>query len=71
DHGPFEILQARQVIESAIAACAALSATKADIQEIRALLEDERIKVANNESDDANDHKFHVLIARASKNDMM
>lgn len=71
DHGPFEILQARQVIESAIAACAALSATKADIQEIRALLEDERIRVANNESDDANDHKFHVLIARASKNDMM
>ncbi|MBD2815301.1 FCD domain-containing protein [Xenorhabdus sp. Flor] len=71
DHGPFEILQARQVIESAIAACAAISATKADIQEIRALLEEERKKVNLNESGEENDHKFHILIARASKNDMM
>ena len=73
DYGPFEVLQARQVIESSISACAALQVTKMDILEMRKVLNDEKIAVVNLDAgtSEENDHKFHYLIAKASQNGIM
>lgn len=71
DFGPFEVLQARQVIESAIAACAALHATKSDILEMKTVLNNEKESLQSIESGEENDHQFHILLARSSQNGMM
>lgn len=71
DYGPFEVLQARQVIESTIAACAAVYATKQDILEMKAILAFERENLAVTESSEECDYKFHTVIARASQNGML
>lgn len=42
DVGPFELLQARQLLESSIAEFAAQQATKQDIQVLRNILESEK-----------------------------
>ncbi|AGB83781.1 transcriptional regulator [Serratia sp. FGI94] len=69
--GPFEMLQARQLLESNIAAFAAKMATKTDIENLRRTLEQEqRAIVANDESGD-NDKMFHLLIAGATQNQML
>ncbi len=71
DYGPFEVLQARQIIESAIAACAATQLTKADIAEMRKVLNDEKQTMRSGGTGEENDQRFHYLIARASQNDML
>lgn len=69
DYGPFELLQARQLIESNIAAFAASQIVKADIIALRAILEQERNILAQNILDDYSaDEMFHIAIARATKN---
>lgn len=71
DHGPFEILQARQVFESATAACAAIYATKTDISELRNILHKERENIDTALQGEENDRAFHIRIAQATQNDMM
>ncbi|WP_106478866.1 FCD domain-containing protein [Phytohalomonas tamaricis] len=78
DIGPFELLHARQVIESAIAASAARLVTRHDIQALQELLERERLSLAAEhqttakaEESDAADRGFHLLIARASQNTLL
>ena len=71
DYGPFEVLQARQFIESAIIACAATQVTKADIAEMRKVLADEKQAISLGGTGEENDQRFHYLIAKASQNGMM
>ena len=72
DLGPFELLQARQLIESNIAAFAASQIVKADIVELRAILEQERQILEQEVLDDYSaDEMFHVAIARATKNSIL
>ncbi|MWN06171.1 GntR family transcriptional regulator [Gilliamella sp. Pas-s95] len=72
DFGPFELLQARQLIESNIAAFAASQIVKSDIIELRAILEQERQILEQGILDDYSaDEMFHIAIARATKNSIL
>ncbi len=50
DVGPFEILQARQLLESNIAAFAAKMATRADIDNLKRIIEQEQRAIALNDT---------------------
>ena len=72
DFGPFELLQARQLIESNIAGFAASQIVKSDIIELRAILEQERQTLEQNKLYDYTaDEMFHITIARATKNSIL
>ncbi|MDR1827075.1 MAG: FCD domain-containing protein [Methylobacteriaceae bacterium] len=71
DVGPFELLQARQLLESNIAAFAATQITKTDLVAMRAALEQEREKLSRGDTDYTADEEFHKLIARATQNGLM
>lgn len=71
DVGPFELLQARQVIESAVAACAAQTVTKADLQRLQETLELEEAELHNVEKANAADREFHLLVAQATQNTLL
>jgi GntR family uxuAB operon transcriptional repressor len=66
--GPFEVLSARNVIETEVAAMAARTATAASLDAIlAALLEMERSHEDRSSNEQA-DRNFHLAIARASGN---
>lgn len=69
--GPFEMLQARQLLESNIAAFAAKMATKADIDNLKRILEQEQRAIAMNDSSQNNYKLFHLVLAGASQNQML
>ena len=71
DIGPFEMLQARQLLESNIAAFAAKMATKADIDNLKRILEQEQRAIAMNDSSQDNYKLFHLVLAGASQNQML
>lgn len=71
DIGPFELLQARQVLESSIAACAATMVTKADILRMREALDMERRAIEQDSGDYSGDELFHHLIAEATQNGVL
>ncbi|WP_240009584.1 FCD domain-containing protein [Marinomonas algicola] len=71
DVGPFELLQARQVLESTIAAQAALSITKADIQQLQETLDLEGAELSSVEKSNKADRDFHLLIAKATQNTLL
>ncbi|UJF18257.1 FCD domain-containing protein [Vibrio sp. SS-MA-C1-2] len=71
DIGPFELLQARQVIESQIASFAALNVTKNDISKLREALDTERQQLETGYSDYDGDETFHLTIAEASQNSVL
>jgi len=66
--GPFELLQARQILESAVAAQAARMVTKADIVKMREALALESQGIETGEGDYSGDRQFHHLIAEATQN---
>lgn len=69
DFGPFELLQARQLIESNIVAYAATQITKSEIMELRAILEQDRNVLEQGILEDYSaDELFHITIAKATKN---
>lgn len=68
--GPFEMLQARQLLESNIAEFAALQATPHDISKMRKALEIERQDLISGEGEEG-DHKFHLAIAEATQNSVL
>lgn len=73
DAGPFEMLQARQLLESNIAEFAALQATRDDIVKMRqalALEERELAQATVDQSEDG-DRNFHLAIAEATHNSML
>lgn len=71
DVGPFEMLQARQLLESNIAAFAAKMATKADIDNLKRILEQEQRAIAMNDTRQDNQKMFHLVLAGASQNQML
>ncbi|KZK76125.1 HTH-type transcriptional regulator LutR [Pseudovibrio sp. W64] len=71
DIGPFELLQARQLMESNIAAFAASMVTKADILRMRDALEREREDLAKGSGGYEADEEFHLLIAEATQNSVL
>lgn len=68
DFAPFELIQARLLIESEIAAQAATCRTDQDVEELESLLQ----KMIDHSSDNRNpldpDRDFHVTLARATGN---
>ncbi|MDC9597515.1 FCD domain-containing protein [Xenorhabdus anantnagensis] len=68
--GPFELLQARQLLESNIAEFAALQVTPVDIANMRNALEKERNDLISGESE-SGDREFHLAIAQATHNSML
>lgn len=68
--GPFEILQARQLLESNIAEFAASQVTAADIKKMRAALEAEKRDLEIDGSEDG-DMNFHAAIAEATHNNLL
>ncbi|CAK9886644.1 MAG: HTH-type transcriptional regulator LutR [Candidatus Erwinia impunctatus] len=68
--GPFELLQARQLLESNIAEFAATQATPTDIANMRQALQRERDELTTGE-DESGDREFHLTIAQATHNSML
>lgn len=64
---PFELLQARQFLESHIARLAATNATDLDLRDIRQAYEDHR-NAPFGEAKEGLDLRFHLTIARATQN---
>lgn len=72
DYGPFELLQARQLIESHIAAFAASQIVKRDIVELKIILQQERDALEQDlQVDYSADEMFHIAIAKATKNSVL
>ncbi|CAM3573488.1 HTH-type transcriptional regulator LutR [Vibrio aerogenes CECT 7868] len=71
DFGPFEFLQARQVIESQIASFAADNVTKSDIFKLRDALDTEHQQLETGYGDYDGDEMFHLTIADASQNSVL
>ncbi|GKW17218.1 GntR family transcriptional regulator [Pectobacterium carotovorum subsp. carotovorum] len=69
--GAFEMLQARQLLESNIAAFAARMATRADIENLRKTLEQEQAAIAGKDYRGDFDRLFHLQIAGATQNQML
>lgn len=68
DIGPFELLQARQLIESNIAEFAALQITKVEIDALKKVLQEEKKALEIGDSNEESDRQFHILVAEATKN---
>lgn len=66
--GPFEVLAARKLIESEIAASAARMASAGAIDAINAAINDMERFYADREKNDLADRAFHLSIARATGN---
>ncbi|MBP9643897.1 MAG: FCD domain-containing protein [Budvicia sp.] len=71
DVGPFEMLQARQLLESNIAAFAATQLVKSDIADLRNALEQERLALESGQTNYDGDELFHTLIAKATQNSLL
>ena len=69
DVGPFEILQARQLLESNIAAFAAKMATRANIDNLRRIIEQEQRAIAADDNSQDNNKMFHLVGGRDAKSD--
>lgn len=65
---PFEMLRARQVLESAIAAAAALTVTDQQIDEMREALAQEERDIGERRGSYEGDARFHHLLAEATQN---
>lgn len=71
DVGPFEMLQARQVLESSVVEVAAWQVNKADIDAMQQTLDKERAAIQAGIIEDDNDRQFHLLIAQATRNSVL
>jgi GntR family uxuAB operon transcriptional repressor len=71
DIGPFEMMQARQLLESHVAEFAATQATKKDILKMRDALKLEKQNIDVLDHDHAGDKLFHFAIAEATQNSVL
>jgi len=71
DVGPFEMLQARQLLESHVAEFAATQVTKNDISRLRQALQVEREHLDNDDLNYEGDEMFHMAIAEATQNSVL
>ena len=71
DIGPFELMQARQVLESSIAEVAALTVTKADIDALQRILQIQEQEARDGITDYSSDEQFHLRVAQATQNSVL
>ncbi|MFT6924879.1 MAG: GntR family uxuAB operon transcriptional repressor [Psychromonas sp.] len=71
DAGPFEMLQARQLLESHVAEFAATQVTKNDISRLRKALQMEHQHLEDASLDYDGDEMFHMVIAEATQNSVL
>lgn len=71
DIGPFELMQARQVLESSIAEVAALTVTKADIDALQRILQIQEQETRDGITDYSSDEQFHLRVAQATQNSVL
>ena len=71
DVGPFELLQARQLLESSIAEFAAIQANRNDIVKLREILNRERLSLEQGEGNYLADEDFHCAIAEITQNEVL
>lgn len=71
DVGPFELLQARQLLESSIAEFAAIQANRNDILRLKDILNRERMTLASDDTDYSADEEFHSAIAEITQNEVI
>jgi GntR family transcriptional regulator, uxu operon transcriptional repressor len=71
DIGPFELLRARQVVESAIAAAAALTVRDEHIEAMRNALAREEDDIAEGRGSYEGDAAFHRLVAETTQNEAL
>ena len=71
DVGPFEMLQARQLLESSLVELTATQITKSDISRLHEALDMERQHLESNCLDYDGDELFHSIIAEASQNSVL
>ena len=69
--GPLELMRARELVESEVAALAARNAKKSDLQLISAALQQMREQVAKGLIPREGDEAFHNTIAQACGNDVL
>ncbi len=70
-YGPFELMQARQLLESEVAAFAAMQATKTDILKMKQAIDQERQALDNDSVDESADELFHCLLAQSTQNSVL
>lgn len=66
--GPFEIFEARRIIESETAALAAARISEEQLKDLEDALHEMELENRENRVTEAADHKFHITIANASQN---
>jgi len=71
DMSPFQLLEARRLVESEIAALAAVSRTPEQVRQMRETIKDMEVRAKTGKDPLVADHKFHVLLAQASGNQVM
>ncbi|WP_101776252.1 FCD domain-containing protein [Pasteurella oralis] len=72
DVGPFELLQARQLLESSIVEFAAIQANRNDIVRLKEILKREYITLEKGGDDDySEDEEFHTAIAEITQNEVL
>ncbi|KEI73392.1 GntR family transcriptional regulator [Endozoicomonas elysicola] len=71
DVGPFELLQARQLIESHVASFAATQLNKTNLQNMRSALELEKQELGQGVNTGKGDELFHMAIAEATQNSVL
>jgi len=69
--GPFELLRARCLIESEVAALAATTRTDADLDRIFGALTAMREQMMDQEANREADHQFHLYIAQSTGNSVL
>ncbi len=71
DFAPFELIQARLLIESEVASQAALCRTEQDILQLEQLLQQMTDRSENNQNPLDADREFHAVLARATGNQVL
>ena len=71
EFAPFELIQARALIEAEIAAQAAMNLTDAHLQELEQRLQDMSTRSAQQKNPLAADREFHTVLARATGNQVL
>lgn len=69
--GPFELLRARCLIESEIAAVAAENRKDSDLDRIFSALTDMRVNIDHKEKNEEADQRFHLSIAESTGNSVL
>ena len=71
DWGPLEVMQARELIESEMAALAAVHAKRSDLQALAKALTQMKKDIARNQVPRHGDEAFHMAIAKACGNSVL